>query len=264
MANYLIPLLGILGTILFTIVGILIVRRFVHRHVAEGHNDVLVPIFLTAGTIYAVFIAFLVVAVWESYDAAHANVAEEASGLATLYRTSTGMEKGSGDELRHLIREYTEAVVNDEWKIQAATGGASPKARTAGLGMYQMFGQLEPSVRQNDSAIDQTALQEITQIQADRNKRTLQAGESLPPIMWLASIGSGILVLILSFFLFMDRAWPHVTVASIMATMVAMLLSITFVLSRPFVGGMALQPEAFEHSMGVYDSVDKTPMPGKE
>jgi hypothetical protein len=220
---------------------------------------VLVPIFLTAGTIYAVFVAFLVVAVWESYDAAHANVAEEASGLATLYRSSTGMEKASGDELRTLIREYTEAVITDEWQIQAATGGASPKARAAGLGMYRMFSHIDPAVRVADTAVEQNALTLITTIQADRNKRTLQAGESLPGIMWVASIGSGVLVLFLSFFLYRERTWPQVFASSVMATMVALLLSITFVLSRPFVGGMALQPEAFEHSMGVYDSVDKTP-----
>jgi Protein of unknown function (DUF4239) len=258
MSNLLIPIVAVLGTILFAILGVLAARRFVHRHVAEGHNDVLVPIFLTAGTIYAVFLAFLVVAVWESYDAAHANMEDEAASLATLYRSSTGMEPHSGDEMRHLIREYTEAVVNDEWKTQATTG-ASPKARTAALEMYRMFARIEPSVRQTDVAIEEAALQLVSQVLADRNKRALQASESLPAVMWVASIGSGFLVLILSFLLYMDRRWPQILATSVMATMIAMLLAVTFVLNRPFVGGMALQPEAYEHSIGLYDSIDKTP-----
>jgi hypothetical protein len=259
MTTILMLTLAVLGAVAFAVFGVLIVRRFVRRHVAEGHNDVLVPIFLTAGTIYAVFLAFLVVAVWESYDAAHDNAAEESSSLATLYRASTGMEKVSGDEMRHLVREYTEAVINDEWKVQAATGAASPKARAAALGMYRLFGHLTPEVRQSDGAIDQAALQLIGQIQTERNRRTLQAGESLPAIMWLGSIGSGGLVLVLSCFLYMDRAWPQVLVIGVMTTMIAMLLCITLVLSRPYVGPMALQPEGFEHSMSVYDTVDKTP-----
>jgi hypothetical protein len=259
MTTYLVLALALVATVAFCVLGVLLVRRFVRRHVAEGHNDVLVPIFLTAGTIYAVFLAFLVVAVWESYDAAHDNAAEEASTLATLYRASTGMEKVSGDEMRLLVRQYTEAVIHDEWQIQAASGAASPKARAAALGMYRLFGGLSPGVRQSDLAIDQAALQLIGQIQTDRNKRTLQAGESLPAIMWLGSIGSGVLVLLLSFCLYMDRAWPQTLVVSVMGTMIAMLLCITFVLSRPFVGPMALQPEGFEHSLVVYDTVDKTP-----
>jgi hypothetical protein len=165
----------------------------------------------------------------------------------------------SGGEMRALIREYTEAVVKDEWKVQAATGGASPEARQAALGMYRLFGHISPALRQTDAAVDQAALQLVGQVQTDRNRRTLQAGESLPSIMWLASIGSGVLVMLLSFFLYMDRAWPQVVGASILAALFALLLCITFVLSRPFVGAMALQPDAFEHSLSVYEAVDKTP-----
>jgi hypothetical protein len=253
------PLVAVIATGVLSAVAVWLVRRRMKRHVAEGHNDVLVPIFLTAGTIYAVFLAFVVVAVWESYDAAHANAAEEASTLTTLYRASTGMDKASGDEMRGLIREYTEAVVKEEWALQAATGGASPKARTAALEMYRMFGRQAADVRQSDAAIDQQALQLISQIQTDRNRRTLQAGESLSPIMWIASIGGGALVLALCLLLYMDRAWPQMLATGVLAALFAMLLAVTFIFSRPFVGPTALQPDAFEHSLTVYDSVDKTP-----
>ena len=43
----------------------------------------------------------------------------------------------------------------------------------------------------------------------------------------------------------------------LMAGMICTLLCITFVLSRPFNGPLALQPEAFDHSVGVYASVDE-------
>ncbi|HTD28448.1 MAG TPA: hypothetical protein VK660_03580 [Xanthomonadaceae bacterium] len=252
-------ILVILGTIVFTTVGILVMRSVIHHHVAEGHNDVIVPMFLTAGTIYAVFLAFLVVAVWETYDAAHDNIADEASALATLYRASTGMEKESGAHLRLLVREYTEAVITDEWPIQAATAGASPKARAIGLEMYRLFSHLDPAVRQSDVAIDQATLTLIGQIQADRNKRVLQASESLQPIIWLAAIGTGVLVVVMTFFLYMDRAWPQLVITATMASIISLLLCITAVLSRPFVGPMALQPEAFEHSLQVFTAVDATP-----
>jgi hypothetical protein len=114
-------------------------------------------------------------------------------------------------------------------------------------------------VRQSDAVIDQTALQLVSQVQTDRNRRTLEAGESLSPIMWIASMGGGVLVLALCLLLYMERAWPQMVATSIMAGLFAMLLAVTFVLSRPFVGPMAIQPDAFEHSMTVYDSVDKTP-----
>ena len=252
------PLLlcSLAGTGLVTGVAVALARKFMHGHIAEGHNDVLVPIFLTAGTIYAVFLAFLVVAVWESYDAAKSNVAEEASSLATLYRESTGMDRHAADELRGLIKEYTEAVIHDEWSVQAATGGASPKAREAGVKMFSMFQTLSPEVKQSDAAVDAAALTLLTRVQDDRNKRTLQANESMAAIMWIVSIGSGMLVVGMTCLLYMERLWPHVLMSSLMAAMICTLLCMTFVLSRPFNGPLALEPDAFEHSLGVYASVD--------
>jgi hypothetical protein len=251
--------LAVLATIGFSILGVLVVRRFITPHIGAGHNDVVVPIFLTAGTIYAVLLAFLVVAVWESYDAAHANASEEASTLTTLYRASEGMEPAAGQQMRQIVRRYTDAVIGDEWTLQADAGQASPKARAAVLEMYRFFGRQPQEAREHDAGIDQAALQLIDQIMNDRNKRTLQAGDSLPGIMWLGAIGSGALVLFLSFFLHMERAWPQAFVISVMAVMMAILLCITSILSRPFSGPMALEPEGFRHALQVYAAIDRTP-----
>jgi hypothetical protein len=243
----------------FSVVGVWLGRRFLRGRVAAGHHEVLLAFLQTGGTLHAVFWAFLVVAVWQSYDAARANVADEGSALTTLYRESAGMEPTMGNSLRKLIREYVDAVIRDEWKIQAETGGASSKARAASLGMYRLFGREDPATKQQESSIDGAALQLISQIQYDRNKRTLEAGESLPVIIWFAAISSGVLALSMSFLLFMDQVMPQVIVTSMMAGMITLLLCITSVLSRPFVGPLALQPQPFAHSLEVFDAVDATP-----
>src|ERR1700722_10246439 len=98
------------GAVAFAVIGILTARRFTHGRVAEGHNDVLVPLFLTAGVIYAVLLGFIVVAMWETYDGAKANVAEEASLLVPLYRQSEIMAPEKGAGMRTLIRGASEEV----------------------------------------------------------------------------------------------------------------------------------------------------------
>jgi hypothetical protein len=248
--------LAVLAATSFAIVGVWLGRRLLRSRVADGHHEVLGALFQTGGTLNAVFLAFLVVAVWQSYDAARVNVAEEASALATLYRASAAMEPAMGQSLRKLVRDYVQAVVEKEWAVQAETGRTSTEARAAALAMYRLFGQENPTARQNDSAIDGAALAIISDIQSDRNKRTLQAGTSLPTVIWIAAIGSGALVLSMSFFLFMGEAAPQMIVTSIMASTIALLLSITFVLSRPFAGPLALQPGPFQHSLQVFDAVD--------
>jgi hypothetical protein len=168
------------------------------------------------------------------------------------------MEHRSGDALRGLIRRYTIAVIDEEWRVQSATGGTSTAARADALGMYRIFGTLDPTVRASDAAIDDAVLSLLGQILADRNKRTLAASDALPPIMWVGAVGIGFVVIVMSFFLYMERRWPHLASAGVMASVIAMLLCITFVLSRPFAGPMALGPEPFQHSLEVYDAVDAT------
>src|SRR5579864_7767222 len=99
--------------------GTIVVRKLIHRHIAEGHNDVLVPLFLTAGVIYAVLLGFMVVGEWESYDTARANTGEEAAALVPLYRQTTVMDADGRDAMRKVLRDYAEHVV-EGWQRFAA------------------------------------------------------------------------------------------------------------------------------------------------
>jgi hypothetical protein len=245
------------GAIAFTLFGLGVVRRLVSRGYGGEHNLVSSAIFTVGGTIYAVFLAFLVVAAWEAHDAAKANVAEEASLLATLYRGSTAMEPQSGGQLRSVIRRYTHAVIDDEWPIQARTGRPAESARRAGLAMFGVFGAAPPQVRQSESAIQTMQLSLLAQLQADRNKRMLEAQEELSPVIWTTAIATGFLVVLMSFFLYPDRDWPHVVMSSMLAVMVFMLIYVVYIFSRPFSGLAPLGADTFEYSLQVYDSVDK-------
>jgi hypothetical protein len=90
----------------------------------------------------------------------------------------------------------------------------------------------------------------------DRNKRLLQASESLSWIMWVASIGGGIITIGMSFMLYMDRQMPQLVVTSVLSLLIGALLFIMVVLEHPFLGPLGIQPEPFEASLQVFDRVD--------
>jgi formate-dependent nitrite reductase membrane component NrfD len=252
-------LLGILfigGAILYAVFGVLLTRKLIHRHVAEGHNDVLVPLFLTAGVIYAVLLGFMVVAVWESYDAAHENAADEAATLVPLYRQTGDMAQEPGDKMRELLRAYAEEVSTGEWESLKTTGKASEKARKISGDVLRVFGTLNPTTEVR-KIIDAQFLQTYSQVLIERNKRLLQAGESLSWIMWLGAVGGGVVVVGMSFIIYMDKRWPHVVMVGIMSGLIGLLLFIMAVLSRPFVGPLALEPAPFEASLKVFADIDK-------
>jgi hypothetical protein len=241
----------------YAAIGVIVTRKLIRHQIAEGHNDVLVPLFLTAGVIYAVLVGFLVVAVWESYDAAHANIADEATTLVPLYRLTNGMQPEHGAAMRELIREYAEQVVRDEWPTLATAHPGSSKARKAIGDMDRSFAAMTPEVKAADAQINAEFLRTISVIVAERNKRLMQAGEELPWIMWLGAVGGGVIVIAMSFILYMDRRWPHVAMATVMAALIGTLLFMVLLLSRPFAGPMALDSAPFESTLKVFNDIDR-------
>jgi hypothetical protein len=231
-------------------------RRFIRTRRRGGHNEVLVPLFLTAGTLYAVLLAFVVIDAWASYEAAKHNAAEEASTLATMYRQTAGMPDSERGTMRPIIRNYTEAVIKDEWPVQAASGGASPKARSYVVAFYRTFGQLKPDVAKSPISLE--FLHAFSIVIADRNRRTLQANEELPGVLWAGLIVGAVIVVVMSFVPYMESGWAHFLMSGLMTLLILTLLGITLLFNQPFKEPLAIGPASFQHSLDVYDSVDRT------
>ncbi len=256
MGGVILAALVIGGAVIYGVMSVVVGRKIAHRHVGEGHNDVLVPVFLTAGVIYAVLLGFMVVAVWEAYNAAHSNISEEAAILVPLYRQTTVMSPDKGPAMRKLIKDYTVNVVDDEWRTMQTSGQASPRAREAIGDIFRVYGTLTPATKIREIIATQY-LQTLSQIILDRNKRISESSESLSWVMWLGAVGGGAIIVAMSSVLHMSRRLPHVLMVAVMSGLIGLLLFIIAVLSRPFVGPLALDPAPFEQSLAAFTDIDQ-------
>lgn len=244
-------------TVSFGIGGVLLGHRLIRRHVAAYHNEVMISLFATAGVIYAVLLAFLVVVVWEAYDSAHHNLGEEASTLIPFYRLTYGMEAQHGAASRKLIRQYTNAVIHDEWPTLGQVNAGSAKARRAIGDLDRQFAVLDPAVKKADSDVDAQFLNYQSIIVTDRNQRLLKASDTVPWVMWLGAIGGGLIVMVMGFFVFMERVWPHAIMTALAYGLIGLLLFMMVALSEPYTGPLALGPGHFEQALVVMDDIDR-------
>lgn len=242
------------GAIAYGVIGVLVGRRIVRRHVAEGHNDVLVPLFLTAGVIYAVLLGFTVVAEWEFYDGAKNNAAEEAALLVPLYRQTRVMDEEKGGEMRHLIRSYSENVVHG-WEA-FSHGERNTAAGAATNEIIRVFSSMTPANKARE-LVSAQFLATFSQMVLNRNKRYAHATEALSPVMWMGIVVGAFVTIGFTFLLFMERCWPHVVGVTVMSGLIGLLLFVAAVFSRPFQGPLAIDPAPFEQVLVVFDQVDK-------
>ena len=95
------------------------VRRRVGLDALAANNDVGAALFGFTGTVYAIFLGFTVVLVWQEMGDTEAIVNHEATAFVSLYNTAQGLPDPAGGRLQQQLRAYILAVRDDEWEKMA-------------------------------------------------------------------------------------------------------------------------------------------------
>src|SRR5205807_5929569 len=130
----------------------------------------------------------------------------EATALTTMYRESEAMPSSERPELRRLIRAYTTAVAGPEWKVQR-NGRTSEVARKAIVDLYATLAAHPPTPA--TAPINAAFVTQLSEVTTARNKRTLSSRDVLPWILWLGLITGAVVVVAMSWFLYMASTTLH-------------------------------------------------------
>ncbi len=97
-------------------------QAMIHRWVGVErlvqNNEIAGFKFATVGVIYAVLLAFTVIAVWEKFSEAENAVAQEAGATASLFRYTEGKEP-EALALAKALADYVKTAVETEWPAMA-------------------------------------------------------------------------------------------------------------------------------------------------
>jgi hypothetical protein len=257
MAAVLLGLLVVGGTALFAVCALAIARRILRHRIAGSHNEVMISLYAGASVTYAVLLGFMVVVVWQAYDSAHRNLAEEAASLVSLYRLTYGMEAKEGAKMRALVRGYTSAVVVDEWPTFGRAEAGSNKTRKIVGDIDRLFATMDATDKAADAEVDAEILRTKSVVVSDRNLRLTEASDSIPWVIWLGAFGGGVIIVVMSCFINTEHAVPHFLMSGMMASLIGLLLFIVIALSQPFTGVLPLSPKHFQQALAVMDDVDR-------
>lgn len=101
-----------------SVLGLMVFHRFVGLEVRKAHNELAGFTVAIISVTYAVLLAFIAVATWESYSRAQELVDREASYVGNIYRDTVGLPAGMGKNIRADLQEYVRTVIEKEWPEQ--------------------------------------------------------------------------------------------------------------------------------------------------
>ena len=242
--TFLLGLILITSSIILSIAGLFVVRRFMPVQKLKLHNDVAGFIFATIGVIYAVLIAFMVVVVWQDFDRSASNATREANCIADVYRDSEAFAPKFRTEVRTAFDKYTDAIINEEWPL-LAKGQRSLHVQEISTGIWKMYGSYQPKTETERIFFEET-VKKLNEAGELRRQRILDSGEGLHPILWFVLITGGLITLMFPIFFGTENIETQIVMNAMLAALIALILFTILILDFPFSGSVCITPNSFK------------------
>lgn len=208
------------------------------------------PMIQVTGTLFAVVLAFVILAAFQTFNGAKAGAQSEASAVLEMARTVALFPPAQRGQLRGDFVCYGRAVVDQEWP--AMRNGHSSSVVDHWIGVYLAeFGRLELR-----SAREQLGFQDLLNLDgtrtAGRQQRLSDDTPAVPTPLWIALIFGGCIAVALQLGMAdpRERLPVHALLLAGLASVVAAGLLIVYFLDHPYqqhAGG--IQPNAMRRTL---------------
>jgi hypothetical protein len=242
-------------TTIFAMCGPAIVRRYVPLDRLSANNEVAGFKFATVGVIYAVLLAFAILVVWERFNKADSDVANEASAAATVFRLTQGLDADHGAAVRNATTKYLREAVDKDWP--AMGHGTSSRDVTIALTeiynavlKFHTFGTFE-------SLVVAEILRDVDRISEMRRQRLVAASGIVPGIIWAVLFTGAFVTIGFTFFFGTANLRAQTVMSGAVAILIFSGLLTVVAIDHPFAGTVKVGPEAL--IAVIQDFGDKAP-----
>lgn len=195
------PLYGtifVCGSMLISILGLVIVRRFVDLDWLKKHLEIASYFFLMIGTLYAVLIAFAIFVVWTQFQDAGANLEHEVNAVADLSRMSAGLPEPQRTMIHNAVLDYMHAVLDDEFPAMAE-GRDSPRTVAAIQKLMDVYSSATVS-NAKDQLFMAESLKHLNDLANFRRIRLFTSRGTVPQLLWYLLFGGGAVLIAFTYF----------------------------------------------------------------
>jgi hypothetical protein len=231
-------------TVVISISGVLLVRRYFGVGYFKRHHDVAGPIFNTAGVIYAVLLGFVLVIVWQDYDKTNDNAVREVDCYVDIYRDLAGMDEPFRSQARSALIDYLHVLKDEEWPL-LAYGEHSMKAEKMAADCWQLVAAYVP-VGENQKAFYAEILHKMNEAGELRQQRIIDAATGINPVLWFILIVGGLINVIFMLFFGSENIKAQIVMTMLLSMLIGLVLLTILIMDFPFSGDVSIGPRVFK------------------
>jgi len=217
-------------------------RRF-KSEMLRKHNDVAGFLFSAVGVIYAVVLGFVVVVVWEKYDATVATVDTEIAAVSDLYRAAGGMATPARVRIRADLMTYVENMIRTEWPLMAQRVMV-PEDQDLLESLAHEINTYAPRDA-GDSNVQHSAMTQVRRLFDARRQRLIQSAPSVPTVLWCALIAGALAMLSFAFLFGVENRAAQLVMTAILAGLIAILFVVIVEFDSPFSGSVHISDDGW-------------------
>jgi hypothetical protein len=248
MSPWLVAFLVVSAAEIYSIGLMVLSRRRWGTNFLSLNNEVAGFKFAVVGVLYAVMLAFVVVAVWEDYRDTETAVRNEAKAIVDLHQVADVLPEPGGASIRRHLIAYAKQVRDSEWPAMAR-GLASPEAATDLDHLSRALFVDEHPQELKDIALYEHALRLLTVINDNRNERLDSSDGSVPAVLWLVMLAGALITLGYPSFFGTSSLNAQILMTAALAALVALTLFLGLVLDFPFTGQVHISPAPFDQAL---------------
>jgi len=223
--------------------GLAIFHRFVHVDMRRAHNDLAGFSIAIISVVYAVLLAFIAVATWESFAQADTISQTEAGDIGNLYRDTHGFPPDLGEKMRAELRTYLSLVVHVEWPAQQR--GEVPEAGWAPLERLQdELVAFQPQTA-GQSVVEAEFLHSLNELYKTRTARLIAVRGHIPGVIWWIIAIGGALTTAFTYLFGFHSFRMHLTMTAAVAASLALVAVLIIALDWPFRGEVSISSDAY-------------------
>jgi hypothetical protein len=199
--------------------------------------------FAAIGVVYAVLLAFVVIAVWDKFSEGQTTVAHESAAAAALFRYADGPEPEAAKFHARLV-DYLKLTIEKDWRAME-TETEDHDTTHALNALYRAAMALNRTATR--STADMTAVfTQVDNLTLARRVRLHLSSGLVPDVIWIALFAGAGLTVFFSLFFGNRNELAQLAMTAILSIVLTSGLVVIISLDHPFSGPVHIAPESLE------------------